>query len=156
MTDFVPPNPAAEKIVAFLAQIGLPVRFTEFSEPTFLPGIRIAAGTLEADPGRMTWCGDLLHEAGHLAVIPAAERAAMGTDAGADGGLEMAAIAWSWAAVVYLDLDPRVVFHEGGYRGGSESLIENFREGRWFGVPLLRWMGLTGDGFPQMRRWLRE
>jgi len=159
-------NPAARKIVSFLAEIGLPVHFTELSGPTFLPGIRIVNGVLNADPGSMTWCGDLLHEAGHLAVLPPAERAATGDDAGADGGMEMAAIAWSWAALVHLHLDPQVVFHEGGYRNGSRELIDNFREGRWFGVPLLQWMGLTAEpklardlgipAFPHMRRWLRE
>ena len=166
MTDFIPADPAAKEIVAFLAEIGLPVRFTEFSEPAFLPGIRIVRGTLDVDPSRITWWGDLLHEAGHLAVVPAAERAAMGEDAGADGGPEIAAIAWSWAALVHLDIDPRMVFHEGGYKGGSQHLIEMFRAGGSMGVPLLQWMGLTADAklaptlgvppFPHMRRWLRE
>ena len=54
----------------------------------------------------------------------------------------MAAIAWSWAALVHLRLDPAVVFHQEGYRGGSQSLIENFSMGRFVGVPMLRWMGM--------------
>ena len=74
------------------------------------------------------------------------------------------ATAWSYAAVCHLGLDPAVVFHEGGYRGGSQSLIENFRAGRYIGVPVLQWLGLTADDqraaelgiepYPTMRRWL--
>jgi hypothetical protein len=36
-------------------------------------------------------------------------------------GEEMAAIAWSYAACVHLGLEPTVVFHSDGYKGGSES-----------------------------------
>jgi hypothetical protein len=51
-----------------------------------------------------------------------------------------------------------VVFHKEGYRGGSQSLIDNFRMGRFIGVPMLRWMGMIADErhFPSMSRWLRE
>jgi hypothetical protein len=78
--------------------------------------------------------------------------------AGEDPGFEMAAIAWSWAALVHLRLDPAVVFHEEGYRGGSQSLIDNFSMGRFIGGPMLRWMGMIADErhFPSMSRWLRE
>ena len=48
----------------------------------------------------------------------------------------MMAIAWSYAAAVHLGLDPAVVFHEAGYRGGSGSLIENFAQERYIGVPI--------------------
>ncbi len=74
--------------------------------------------------------GDLLHEAGHLAIIPAVERTLISGNAGSDPGHEMAAIAWSYAALRYLGLEPEVVFHPDGYRGGSTSLIDNFGEGR--------------------------
>ena len=66
---------------------------------------------------------------------------------------EMMAIAWSYAAAVHLDLDPAVVFHEGGYRGGSASLIEAFARPSPLGVPMLEWLGMTRD-FPVMTRWL--
>ena len=85
---------------------------------------------------------------------------------GADGGLEMAAIAWSYAAAVHLNLDPAVVFHEEGYRGGAQTILENFQAGRYIGVPLLQYMGLTADAkraqainvepYPHMLRWLRD
>ena len=69
---------------------------------------------------------------------------------------EVGAIAWSYAAALHLRLDPAVVFHAHGYRGGSESILENFREGRYIGVPFLRWIGLADDSYPRMARWLRE
>jgi hypothetical protein len=83
-----------------------------------------------------------------------------------DGGLEMAAIAWSYAASIQLGLPASVVFHEAGYRGGSEALLENFAAGRYIGVPLLEWAGMTATGeraeargvqpYPSMLAWLRE
>ena len=156
--------PLTTLIVGFLAQIALPVRWDVVKGPTPLPGIAIDRGTLVVDQARLQYPGDLLHEAGHLAVMPARERARVVRDAGGDPAGEMAAIAWSYAAVCHLGLDPAVVFHEGGYRGGSQSLIENFSAGRYIGVPVLQWLGLSADDqragelgiepYPAMRRWL--
>jgi len=77
----------------------------------------------------------------------------------------MAAIAWSYAAALYSGVDPRVVFHSGGY-GGGQAILENFIQGRNFGVPLLEWFGLTVDiknaallvvpPYPHMVKWLRD
>ena len=61
----------------------------------------------------------------------------------------MMAIAWSYAASVHLQLDPSVVFHADGYRGGSQSLIENFTGGRYIAVPTLQWLGMTAEGGPR-------
>ncbi|HET7897102.1 MAG TPA: hypothetical protein VFL47_05520, partial [Flavisolibacter sp.] len=107
------------------------------------------------------------HEAGHLAVIPTSDRKTLDgpaiakrKDAPAE---EMMAIAWSYAACLHLRIDPAFVFHEAGYKGGGASIVENFREKRYFGVPLLVWLGMTsdketGDGivYPAMRKWLRD
>jgi hypothetical protein len=77
----------------------------------------------------------------------------------------MAAIAWSYAAALHVGIDPAVVFHADGYRGGSAAILDNFSEGHFFGVPLLQWYGLTYDAdqalrqgatpFPAMRQWVR-
>jgi hypothetical protein len=149
-------NPLTNRIAGFLNEIGLPVRAGEIPEPTFLPGIHVFGGVLVVDEGRLAYPGDLLHEAGHLAVTPAARRDSIDGNAGDDGGEEMAAIAWSYAAAVHLELSPDVVFHAAGYRGGSSSLIDNFGAGRYVGVPYLKWIGLTGDAYPAMTRWLRD
>ena len=149
-------NPLTNRIAGFLGEIGLPVRAGEILERTFLPGIHVVRGVLVVDEARLAYPGDLLHEAGHLAVTPAARRNSIDGNTGDDGGEEMAAIAWSYAAAMHLGLSPDVVFHAAGYRGGSGSLIDNFGAGRYVGVPFLKWIGLTGDAYPAMTRWLRD
>lgn len=163
-----PPSPiddsTTDQIVSFLTTIGLVLRFAEIHEATVLPGIAIDRGTMVVDRARSLHPGDLLHEAGHLAVLPSAERSQLAGTTGASGGMEMAAIAWSYAAGCHLQLDPAVVFHDDGYRGGAANLIENFEAGRYIGVPILQWLGLTADTatatelgvdpYPHMIRWM--
>jgi hypothetical protein len=154
------------RIVNFLRQIGLPVRSSEITEQTFLPGIQIDHGVLVFDEAKLEHPGDLLHEAGHLALMSPSRRERVHLNAGKSAGEEMGAIAWSWAALCYLQLDPTVVFHSGGYKGGSQSLIENFANGRYIGTPMLEWRGLTAGAkrakelgvapYPHMLKWLRD
>lgn len=142
-------------IVAFLEEIGIPARAGRVGGEAFLPGLAIREGTIVYDPEALLYPGDLLHEAAHVAWTPAARRATLRDTLTNDPGDEMAAIAWTWAAALHLGLDPAVVFHEHGYRGGSAALVENFRRGRYVGVPLLQWAGMTSD-YPRMDRWLRD
>jgi hypothetical protein len=152
-----------QQIIDFLRHIGLSVIERPISESSILPGITVERGAIVVDLGRLLYPGDLLHEAGHLAVVPASERMQMHNNVGNDGGMEMGAIAWSYAAAVYLGIPPDVLFHENGYRGAAESLIENFGNGRYIGVPILAWRGLAqaptahdkgAPGYPAMERWL--
>lgn len=157
-------GPVTGQIVRFLAEIGLAVRWEPIEEATRLPGIDIDRGTLLVDRSRLQYPGDLLHEGGHLAVIPAEDRTQLVGDAGSDPAREMMAMAWSYAALCHLELDPAVVFHEGGYRGESGSLLENFSAGRYIAVPMLQWLGMTADAdraaelgvepYPKMLKWL--
>lgn len=165
MSDQPFTNPHTAAIVDFLRAIGLAVRAETLPETTFLPGIWIERGALVVDEARLRYPGDLLHEAGHLAVAAPERRAAITGDAGADPAEEMMAIAWSYAAAVHLKLDPAVVFHDDGYQGGGSSIVENFSQGHFFGVPMLQWLGMTVDPaqssrgldpFPHMLRWLRS
>ena len=64
----------AEQIISFLIEIGLEVRKGEIQQTTFLPGIAMDCGALIVDESKLLYPGDLLHEAGHLAVIPAERR----------------------------------------------------------------------------------
>jgi hypothetical protein len=154
------------RIVRFLESIGLTVRSGELQSGTFLPGLQIEQGGLVIDESRLLYPGDLLHEAGHLAVLPAEQRSVQGPNAGDDGGNEIGAICWSYAAAVHIGIDPAIVFHPHGYRGASEGFLENFGAGRYMGVPLLQWMGMTADErqapllgvepYPHMLRWLRQ
>jgi hypothetical protein len=158
-------NPVTATIVDFLREIGLSVRGAALPDDTFLPGIWIEHGALVVDETRLRYPGDLLHEAGHLAVAAPERRDRIVGDAGADPAEEMMAIAWSYAAAVHLKLDLAIVFHADGYRGGGPSIVENFSQGRFFGVPMLQWLGMTVDPaqsrsgnvepFPHMIRWLR-
>lgn len=158
-------NSLTMKIAAFLREIGLTVEADSFSEPTFLEGIMIREGALFVDETKLKYPGDLLHEAGHLAVVPSENRKLDG-NVGKDGGEEMAAIAWSYAALLHLNLEPEIVFHAEGYRGESASIIENFTAGRFLGVPILQWRGLavekkpaeemSGEFYPNMKKWLAD
>ena len=153
------------RIVAFLREIGLEIQSGVVEGATVLPGINVDRGVLVYDPARLKFPGDLLYEAGHLAVKAPAERRQAASDLGGDPAEEMMAIAWSYAAILHLQLPPDVVFHAEGYHSGSQSIIENFGAGRYFGVPMLQWLGLCWDEkrakevgaapSPSMIKWLR-
>jgi hypothetical protein len=159
-------NPLTSKMAGFLLSIGLATAPAVLDASGFLKGLMINHGVLLIDEVRLTYPGDLLHEAGHLAVIPGETRKRLHGNVGVDPGEEMAAIAWSYAAALHLEIDPAVVFHSGGYRGGSQAILENFSQGRYVGVPLLDWLGLTAGKknaerlhvppYPHMLKWLRE
>lgn len=162
-------NELTHKIAGFLKQIGIEVVASRISSETFLPGVLVDRGRLLVDEDKLTWPGDLLHEAGHLAVAPERLRSQLGgevllPDANLDA-IESQAIAWSYAASLHLGLDPKIVFHEGGYKGQSEGLLMNFRLGVFLGVNGLQEAGMTvtektaPDGvspFPHMLKWLRD
>src|SRR5580698_10672688 len=134
-------DPLTERLVAFVRGIGIEVRTAALPEKTILPGLDTRHGAVLIDETRMTHPGDILHEAGHLAVTDPTERnAPQLSPTPAD---EMTSIAWSYAALCHLALDPAVVFHCDGYKGGAASIIENFTAGRYFGVPLLHACGMA-------------
>jgi hypothetical protein len=160
------PDETLVRIIRFVRAVGLPVRACRIDGPTILPGITVSAGTLVVDDARLRWPGDLLHEAGHLAVVPAERRGRLERDVRATPAEEMMAIAWSYAAALRIDLPPEVVFHDGGYRGDSRALRENFAAGRYLAVPMLQWLGLAADEeraaalgvppYPHMLRWVLD
>ena len=141
---------ATDRIVAFIGDLGLAIRDGDVPADAFLPGVRIADGGLVVDRTAMFIPGDLLHEAGHLAVIPGRYRQRIGDDvdagvaqiraeaAGAgdrdpvlDGleglGGELQAIAWSYAACRHLGLPLEIVFKPGAYgtdkNGGADPMM---------------------------------
>jgi hypothetical protein len=153
----------SERLLAFVRGIGIAVDEVALGEPTFLPGLDIRYGALLVDEERLSYPGDILHEAGHIAVSTPNERKGERMDP--TPGDEMAAIAWSYAALRHLEIPPDLVFHPQGYKGGSQAIIENFSEGRYFGVPLLQLYEMAVEPhlaaargvepFPHMLRWLR-
>jgi hypothetical protein len=158
------------QILTFLTEIGLTVREGEVSDSSFLPGIEVENGGLIVDRARLKYPGDLLHEAGHLAVVPASVRSRLSGEVKTPGEheaiIEVMALLWSYAASVHLDLDPGVVFHADGYRGHSQGLLNSFQLGLFPGVHHLEVTGMTVSRpdpllpevlpFPVMRKWLRD
>lgn len=148
-------------ILDFLSQIGIPVQETQFTEPTFLPGIFIDKGTLYYDPEKLLYPGDLLHEAGHIALMTPEERPVIVGNVKEyrlpSQDDEMGVMAWTFAATRFLGIPPQVVFHPDGYHGQSESLIYGYESGMNLGLPLLVWMGMTSyETFPKMDKWVRD
>jgi len=162
-------NDLLDRILHFFDKIEIEYSLETINTATFLPGLKLRNGTLIIDTDKLRYPGDILHEAGHLATMPPEIRANMNDDLPGNDlhkGGEMMAIAWSYAVCLELNIDPEVVFHEDGYKGSASTIVENFREGRFFGVPLLRWCGMTAEpftdeqgikrGFPEMIRWTCE
>jgi hypothetical protein len=155
-------DPLTERLATFVRGIGLDVRAATLLDKTFLPGLDIRHGAILVDEARLAYPGDILREAGHLAVTAPTQCAPALSPTPGD---ELTSIAWSYAALRHLDLDPAIVFHADGYKDGSASIVENFSEGRYFGVPLSQLYGMSlesqraaGTGvepFPHMLRWLR-
>lgn len=156
-------NPLSDRLARFVEGVGIPVRAVSLPDPTFLPGLDIRYGELLIDEERLLYPGDILHEAGHIAVSDTDERQKEKLDP--TPGDEMATIAWSWAALCHLGLKPEVVFHPEGYKGDAAALIENFSTGHCIGVPLLQLYGLSYEPrlaaeegvapYPHMLRWMR-
>ena len=157
------------KMTDFLCRIGLSVRFETIEGETVLPGLKLREGTLVVDMEGLLYPGDILHEAGHLATLPAAVRPSMSdrleaSDMHQSG--EIMAFAWSYAACLHLDIDPHVVFHGQGYQGNGAHVVNEFNEGRAIGIPLMEWYGLCytperaaelGETpFPHMIKWVCE
>ena len=164
-------NPLTRQIAEFLSEIGLEIAPKPLNDDTFLSGIFIENGRIFVDEAKLEFPGDLLHEAGHLAVLPKNLRAHLSDEITLPAefdidAVEVAAIAWSYAAVLHLALEPRVVFHAGGYKGNSESLLLSFNLGVYMGVNTLENAGMTATGenarqlgvepYPQMLKWLRD
>ncbi len=109
-------NPLTERLAQFVRSIGIDLRAATLPHRTFLPGIDISHGAILVDEARLTYPGDILHEAGHIAVADAAERDA--PTLSPTPGDELTTIAWSYAALRHLDIDPAIVFHP-DFKGGG-------------------------------------
>lgn len=150
-------------IYAFLERIGIPYTETELPGDTFLPGIKIDGGEIFVDPSKLTYPGDILHEAGHIALTAPQSRSALNQNVlGSQDpkeSEEIGVILWSFLAAKEIGLAPEIVIHAGGYRGSSDWYIENFEGGTYIGLPLLTWMGVTENPQkgerPKILSWLR-
>jgi hypothetical protein len=158
------------QILDFLQEIGIAVHDRELDQATFLPGLELGPSCIYVDYSKLKYPGDLLHEAGHLAVTPLATRQMVGTGQMAEPwpteGEEIGAVLWSYAAARHINLPLSVVFHPHGYKDDSAWLIEMFESGQYIGLPFLEWAGLSlgpqraqpqgVPPFPHMLKWLRD
>ena len=134
--------------VAFLRSIGIACRLQD-GATGFLEKIRIVNGGLAFQPD--VEVEDVLHEAGHLAIIPERYRplanddlegvnAAMGRDIDADlceidsplmcamlQASEPEATAWAFAAGMHLGLPPHVIISDGSYGGGGRVVRQQLQ-----------------------------
>jgi hypothetical protein len=163
-------NAQTEQMAAFIRSTGIEVVETVLTEATFIPGIYIAEGRLLVDEDKLLYPGDLLHEAGHIALIPAVLRRFASGNVGAIEAIgdsyEVESIAWSWAAVVELGIDPQHLFHNTGYKGHAQPLLFSFQMGVYPGLKRLEEFGMAYSPiraaelglspFPAMHKWLRD
>jgi len=161
----VPQDETLRRIVDFIRSIGIEVNEGAITRETLVPGMDIVRGTLLVDETMMCKPADLLHEAAHIALTAASTRNTLDGTADTSPAEEVSAIAWTWAASRYLDIDPAETFHVDVISGNGPTLLENFLERRYVGVPMLQYWGLTvepknavergADPYPHMLRWLR-
>ncbi|RVT79584.1 hypothetical protein EOD40_00285 [Flavobacterium sufflavum] len=158
------------RVLEFLEKIGIKIIEKELESTTFLPGLSLGSNCIYVDFNKLKHPGDLLHEAGHLAVTDKESRKMIDININnaewPTQGEEIAAILWSYAALTHLNLNPSFVFHPNGYKGNSEWFISNFTNANYIGLPFLEWAGLAlGDkrahlegkeAFPVMQKWIRD
>lgn len=159
---------AFAKSAAFLSQLGIRIDF----DPTangFLEKIAIDGGRLIVATHDDDIAGDLLHEAGHLAVIPTIFRDKATGDLSGLGQLfddwfdthpnalgceedpiargilqsgECEAVAWSYAAAHAIGIDTRIPFSR-GFSGVGLALHDVIALSYYFGVHGLAACGMT-------------
>ncbi len=120
-------------------------------------GVRILV-----DPERLAYPGDLLHEAGHVALERPSARACLSQEVLARRppaqSEELGVLLWTSLAAKEIGLPSDVVFHAGGYRGESAWIAQQLESPAPIGLPLLVWMGVAerdATGTVRVRSWLR-
>lgn len=158
-----------DQIEAFLTSIGISIVDSQLDDACFLPGLRLHQTSILCDRSQLLSVGDILHEAGHIAVTAAEIRHLIGTDQMANDwptdGDEITAILWSFAAAKHLNIPLEVVFHTQGYKGEATWIVDQMNAENYLGLPLLEWFGMcyapenTPENslpFPHMIQWLRK
>jgi hypothetical protein len=147
----------------FLDEIGIPWKQESISESTFLPGIKIENGGLIIDLEKLDYPGDVLHEAGHIALLPASDRPfvdqKMLDSIPPAQSMEIGVILWTILAARHLGIPEEMIFHAGGYKGQSDWWLQMTQQKTYVGMPLLQWAGiarLNHNGEPEVLNWLRN
>lgn len=149
--------------IGFLREIGLSIQ-KEDNVSGFSPGVEIRHGGLVVDPFNVQMA-DLLHEAGHLAIMPGQFRHLL--NGNLMDGLEQAleavsgfdpesplvravlqctdpeATAWAWAAGCHLELPSEQIIRDQDYAGSGESIRLALALRHYVGINGLDRAGLT-------------
>jgi len=155
------PDEKLVRVVEALKGIGLEARFVEGASG-FVPNIAIEAGVLLVDPRAQV--SSLLHEAGHLASVPARFRHYVGRSLSAalkrmweevegedpEGPLCRAvlqcsdpeATAWAYAFGTHLGFAPEVIILDSEYDNTGEDIRASLVAHRYIGIN-----GLAAAGF---------
>lgn len=151
------------RMAAFLESIGIPVIAASSLSPTSFPGLDIQHGCVLVDESRLIHMGDILHEAGHIALTHPSMRDTPRLSP--TGGEELSALAWSYAAATHLNLGAETVFYPESYHDFGDDLVEHFANGNYIGLPLMQKFGMTVEPrnaasrgalpYPHMTRWVR-
>lgn len=158
-----PTTPDADlcRTLDFLNNNGIPCTVVPNSKG-FIAGVKIVFGCLEVDPKARV--SNVLHEAGHLAVLPGRFRRQANIDIDAvievmvdsvdfsnpDVGEARAAMqagdteatAWAWAAGMAIGLRPEKVIHSTEYDGTGAEVRISLQTGSYIGIS-----GLAAAGF---------
>jgi len=155
-------DPLVARLAAFVQSVGIDVNTCPIEWETLFPGLDIKCGAVLIDETQLLHPGNILHEAGHIAVHDPARRNDPCFRPGK--GEELSALAWSYAAVVHLGFKSELVFYPGSFQGWDTALIDAFAAGSYIGVPLMQRYGMTVEPgkatdsvapYPHMLRWLR-
>jgi gamma-glutamylcyclotransferase (GGCT)/AIG2-like uncharacterized protein YtfP len=157
LREIVFTNPLIIRMASFLESLGIPVIPASSLLPANFPGLDIQHGCVLVDETRVVHPGDILHEAGHIAMTRPEQRNALRLTP--TGGEELSTLAWSYAAATHLGLPADVIFYPESYADFGDGLVENFANGNYIGTPLLQTFGMAvtrgENAFPRMLRWLR-
>ena len=173
---------ARQKVIRFLNSISIRTVRGKVPITSFLPGIKIRRGTLFYNHKALA--ADLLHEAAHIAIVPAKYRLFCSGDmdkavqrmwktekkAGEieiDTPIcrsliqasEVEAIAWSWAAGKHLGLpEEEIITNYKHHFNGDGPVIRNMLKANChFGINGLRAAGMVESvkTYPQLTRWVQ-
>lgn len=168
-----------EKSCLFLSRIGIQLSFTCETPASFVPGVWINNEQIYCNCEQLRCVGDLLHEAGHLAVTPQEMRARWlpggfdfhgiedlspllkdGTENPLShrliNGDEQAAITWSYAAAIEIGIDVYDMHLDTDFDGEWEPTVLSLQLKCHAGVNNLQRIKMTTKQiFPKMLRWLQ-
>lgn len=149
----------------FLKKIGMPIEVVPSYIPdpadTFFKGVWIANGKLHFCPARVQ-VGELLHEAGHMALMPKSQWGDLPTGRWKDDSLypplggfkylgDAAVEAWDYAAALAADIPELCVFVN-GFNGNGLVVWELFDRRKHPGFTLLRFLGMS-SAWGRCDRW---